>query len=123
MPTQIIKREDIAKVLKEWADGLLSAQEVLTWADPLYSSDEVDCDDWEDEDSVANEVLAAMDMLDMNLVIPEDVPIYLEFLKTPKGQFKIGQAKFEKQLSQIDLDARRAKLKDVFPYSAFLKDR
>jgi predicted nuclease of restriction endonuclease-like RecB superfamily len=31
---------------------------------------------------------------DMNLVIPNDIPIYLEFLKTRAGQFTKGYAKW-----------------------------
>ena len=94
---------------------------VLSWADALYPSDDVDYEDWEGDDSVTNEILAALDMLDMNLALPEDAPIYLECLSTPVGQFASGHATFQRRLDHIDYDSRRASLRHVFPYSPFLQ--
>jgi hypothetical protein len=121
MPTRIIKREELAQVLNDWQSGRMSSAEVLSWADALYPSDDVDYEDWEEDNSVTNEILAALDMLDMNLALPEDVPIYLEFLSSPVGQFKTGHAKFQRQLDEIDYVSRRERLRHVFPYSSFLE--
>jgi hypothetical protein len=66
--------------LRDWAGGHTSTEEIQSWACDAYMHDEVDFADWEKEDdSVTKEVVAALDMLDMNLVLPEDEPIYLEF--------------------------------------------
>jgi hypothetical protein len=121
MPSRIIKRDELARVLTDWQSGRMSSAEVLSWADALYPSDDVDYEDWEGDDSVTNEILAALDMLDMNLALPEDAPIYLEFLSTPLGRFGSGHAEFQRRLAEIDYDSRRASLRHVFPYSPFLQ--
>lgn len=121
MPSRIIKRDELARILTEWQTGRMSSADVLSWADALYPSDNVDYEDWEGDKSVTNEVLAALDMLDMNLALPEDAPIYLAFLSTPVGQFQRGHAEFQRRLSEIDYDSRKASLRDVFPYSPFLQ--
>ena len=119
MPKRILKREDLARVLTDWQSGRMSSAEVLSWADALYPSSDVDYEDWEGDDSVTNEILAALDMLDMNLALPEDAPIYMEFLSTPIGQLASGHAMFQHRLDQIDYDSRRKSLRHVFPYSPF----
>ena len=121
MHSRIIKRDELARVLTDWQSGRMSSAEVLSWADALYPSDDVDDEDWEGDDSVTNEILAALDMLDMNLALPEDAPIYLDFLSTPFGQFARGHAEFQRRLDEIDYDSRRASLRHVFPYSPFLQ--
>jgi len=99
----------------------MSSEEVLKWADAVYPSGDADYEDWEGENSVTNEVLGALDMLDANLALPEDAPIYLEFLATPPGQFDAGYAKFQQQIGAIDYNRRRADLKDQPLYAPFLR--
>ena len=103
-------RADIAAVLQQWQQGLLTAKQVHDWAEDTYM--QVELDDWEgDEDySVANEVLGALDMLNLNLMVPEDIPIYLDFLRTPLGQFAMGSATFQDAIGQIDYIARKKML-------------
>ena len=119
MPAQILKRADVARVLTEWSTGRMTSIEVLSWADSRYPSDDVDYEDWEGDDSVTNEVLGALDMLDMNLALPEDAPIYLQFLSTPVGQYSSGSAEFQRRLAAIDYESRRAQLRDTMPYAPF----
>ena len=64
-----ITRAEIALVLERWTTGQLDAREVHAWAEARFAVDA-----YEPEDEVANEVLACLDMLDMNLVIAQDVP-------------------------------------------------
>jgi hypothetical protein len=123
MPIQIVTREDIARVLTEWSNGRMTSIEVLSWADSLYPSDDVDYEDWEGEDSVTKEVLAALDMLDMNLALPEDAPIYLQFLSTPAAEFASGYREFRRKLDAIDYDRRRVQLRDIVPYASFLQNQ
>jgi hypothetical protein len=123
MPAQILKRADVARVLTEWSAGRMTSIEVLSWADSRYPSDDVDYEDWEGDDSVTNEVLGALDMLDMNLALPEDAPIYLQFLSTPAGEFASGYAEFRRRLDAIDYDCRRAQLRDTMPYAPFLRSQ
>lgn len=121
MSPRLVTRAEVARKLSDWADGHISAEDILNWADALYPCDDVEYEDWErDEDSVTNEVLAALSMLDMDLVLPEDIPIYLAFLSTPAGQFESGYAKFRQKLGEIDYASRRKHLRDVPPYSRFV---
>jgi len=123
MPTRILKREEVAQKLRDWHRGRISSQELLRWADAIYPSDDVDYDDWEDDNSVTSEVMAALDMLDMNLSLPEDAPVFLEFLSTPAGQFQVGYTKYRQALDQIDYPSRRASLRDVPFYAPFLQNQ
>lgn len=101
----------------------MTSIEVLSWADSRYPSDDVDYEDWEGDDSVTNEVLGALDMLDMNLALPEDAPIYLQFLSTPAGKFASGHAEFRRRLDAIDHNYRREQLRDTMPYAPFLRSQ
>ncbi len=124
MPTRILKRDEVAQRLEDWQAGRISSEELLRWASALYvSSDDVDYEDWEGDDSVTNEVLAALDMLAMNLALPEDAPIYLDFLSTPAGQFQAGYARYKRALDQIDLTSRRTNLRNVPLYAPFLQNQ
>src|SRR5438477_6141447 len=117
MPTRILKRDEVAQVLRDWHAGRTSTEDILRWADALYPSDNVDYEDWEGDDSVTNEVLAALDMLDMNLALREDAPIYLDFLSTPAGQFQAGYARYKQALDRIDYTSRRTSLRNVALYA------
>ena len=123
MSTRILKRDEVAQKLRDWQAGKISSEELLHWADALYPSDDVDYEDWEGDDSVTNEVVAALDMLDMNLGLPEDAPIYLDFLATPVGEFRSGYDKYKQALDRIDYDSRRASLRNLPLYAPFLQNR
>jgi hypothetical protein len=107
MPT----RAEIAEVLRRWQAGELAARAVFDWAQERYWPGAADFDDREaDDSSAANEVLATLDQLPMNLVLAEDVPVYLEFLATPCGEFARGYKQFRAALDRIDYAARRQAL-------------
>ncbi|MSU61916.1 MAG: hypothetical protein EXS31_05905 [Pedosphaera sp.] len=105
MTTRIIKREDLAQVVNDWGSGRMSSTEVLNWANALYPSDEVDYDDWEEDNSVTNEILAALDMLDMNLALPEDVAVYLEFLSHPSASSRAATPSSSADLMRLIMTA------------------
>ena len=123
MPSRIITRQEIAKELINWHTGKLSSAQIQIWAESLYLNDDVDYEDCEGEqdNSVSNEILSALDMLDMNLALPEDAPIYLEFLQTPVGCFQIGFKRWQEMLQQINYASRRVQLISNPLYSPFLK--
>jgi hypothetical protein len=120
-----VTRGEIAEVLRRWQQGSMSGEEVHAWANSLYFPGEVNLDDWEtdgeEENSVANEVLAQLDNLGMNLVIRDDVPIYLEFLRTPRGSFAEGYRKFREAIDSIDYKARLKSLREIPLYAPFCK--
>ncbi|HEV3145796.1 MAG TPA: hypothetical protein VGZ47_18045 [Gemmataceae bacterium] len=119
---RLISRNEIAEVLRKWQLGLLTAEHVHNWAGARYLHDDVDYDDEEnDEHSVANEVMAHLDLLDMNLMVAEDIPIYLEFLETPAGQFEQGCKKFNEALDRIEIEARRQQLTHIPLYAPYCK--
>jgi hypothetical protein len=66
-------------------------------------------------------VLAAIDMLDINLTTKEDAEIYIEFLETPLGAYPNGHSRMKEKIRLIDFDGRKRSLRAVAPYSSFLK--
>jgi len=116
-----VKRSDIIQVLESWKNSEATAKEVLDWANGLYFIGETEFDDWQDDNSAANEVLCELDSLDMNLVLPEDIPIHIEFLKTPVGKFEEGFQTWQKKIDRIDFKKRCIKLIDHKIYGPFCK--
>lgn len=118
-----ITRKDVMQILQSWNQGEISAEAVQNWAGERYATDKYDCADWESEDgfSVTSEVLAHLDMLDMNLLVQDDIPAYLEFLSAPVGDFDNGFATLKKYLESVDLEKRKRQLKEIFPYAPFCK--
>jgi hypothetical protein len=123
MRSQLITRADLAMILMVWLDGYLSADQVHEWAEERAASSRFDVDDWEgpESNSVANEVLMALDMLDMDLMTPDDIPFYLEFLDTPAGHFDTGYHRWRDALHHIDHSARREALRADPLYSPFCR--
>ena len=70
-------REQVRNKLRDWRDGNISTQEIYEWAGSLYPNTECEYEDWEvkESNSVTNEVLAALDMVNKNLNIPGDAEI------------------------------------------------
>lgn len=119
-----VSRQDVAKVLTAWQREELTTQQVWDWAARRFPDDEdVGCayDDKEGDDSVLREVLRELDCLDMQLVVPEDVPIYLEFLDTPSGEFARGYARWRAALDRIDSAERQRQCRQDPLYRPFCK--
>jgi hypothetical protein len=106
-----VTREDVIGILEAWQKGEMSAREVWDWAH-LNSLEESEYTDYENDDSVSNEIICYLDNLDIKLGLAEDVPIHLEFLSTPLGRFKEGYNKWNEALRSIDHAARVEKLRD-----------
>ena len=117
----MIKRSDIIKVLKSWRDDEITEKEVWDWANERYFPGETEFDDWESDNSAANEVLCELDSLDMNLVLKEDIPLHIEFLETAVGEFEAGYQKWRSRIESIDIKQRCKKLKGHEIYGPFCK--
>ena len=120
---EIVTREETREKLREWQSGDISTDAIQTWASERWMSDHHTYEDWEydGEVSASNDVLAAIDMLDINLTTKEDAKIYIEFLDTPLGEYPKGHSRMKEKIRLIDFDARKQSLRDIAPYSSFLK--
>jgi hypothetical protein len=123
MHSQLLTRADLTAILTRWLNGDLTADQVHQWAEERAASSRFEVDDWEEAESksVANEVLMALDMLDMNLMLPEDIAFYLEFLSTPEGHFDTGYRKWQDALQRIDYSSRKEALQAIPLYAPFCK--
>lgn len=122
---KIITRENLKETLRRWQTGELTARDVNNWADSIYPNDDVDYEDWDKEEkhSVTNEVLAALDCMDMNLMTAKDIPAYLLFLDTPKNEFEKGYSELQKYLRGININERQKQLVDDDFYAPFYKKK
>lgn len=67
---QVVTRKDLETILCNWEQGVLSSRQVYDWANDRFCTS-----DWETDCDVSNEVLALLDTLNINLVVPADIPI------------------------------------------------
>jgi hypothetical protein len=119
---EIITREQLRSLLIQWRNSALSEKQLHEWAENKYQNHEVDYSDWENDDnSVTNEVLATLDMMDMNLMTKEDIKYYLDFLDTPLGQFAAGLKKLEDNLKAINFTQRKKSLANNQFYEKFCR--
>lgn len=119
--TEIITRKQLKNLLTKWRNGELTEEQLHDWAENRYLNDEVDYSDWENDKSVTNEVLGALDMMDMNLMTKEDIESYMKFLDTPPGQIIQGLRKLEDDLKMINYPERKKTLAKIPFYKDFCK--
>jgi hypothetical protein len=113
-------REKITEKLFDWQSGSITEVDLKDWAASLYMRMEAtDFDD--DGNSVSNEVLSMLESLDLNLILKEDIPAFLSFLKTPVDQFSNGYAILDAYFNAIDYDARKLALRSNAFYSIYCK--
>jgi hypothetical protein len=120
---KVISRKDLREKLLQWQGGRMTAPELNDWAVENYLNDDVEYEDWDEaeENSVTNEVLGALDMMDIDLMTPEDIPAYLDFLETPPASFEEGYKKLQQYLEKIDIKKRAAALVTDPFYERFCK--
>lgn len=116
-----IEREDLLRKLADWEIGKTSTIEIHQWAVSIHPAI---CTDWElssgEENSVTNETLDQLDMLDINLISVADVPALVKFLNTPEGEFETGYRDLEYYLgSRSKGQLNRLKLEE--PYARVFK--
>jgi hypothetical protein len=64
-----VSRNDVRTMLQGWLQGDITRQAVHDWATDRFA-----VSDYESEDDVLNEVLQVLDMLDIDLLNPSDIP-------------------------------------------------
>jgi len=108
---EIVSAADIDAKLTEWQSGAATAAEVHEWAVARYATHK-----WEPESDSVNEVLAELDMLDVNLTTIADVPALKSALRSESAA-DILAAHFQ----AIDFAARKLQLAADPLYERFCK--
>lgn len=119
MSDSYITRGEIIRMLQAWQAGEMATQQLWDWASHRFQSGAADYDDWDDADSVAREVLAALDSLDLHLMLAEDVPLHLAFLQTPIGAFSEACRDWRAALAGLDYALRKRQLRDDPIYALY----
>lgn len=102
-----VTRAEMRQVLERWRSGQLHAGEVNAWAGARFPADVPP--GWEYEDEVVGEVLAHLDLMDMNLTTSDDVPAFLEALSVRHDDLAGARALIAAHRSGIDFRARQAR--------------
>jgi hypothetical protein len=103
--SETLSSTDVASILSQWKAGLLTNAQVHDWATARYAVDA-----WEPEDGAVNEVLARLDMMDMNLVTVEDAGVLLAALG--KGTAEGAAQAMDAYQDTLDFAARKLRLAD-----------
>ncbi len=114
-----INREPLRELLKRWASGELDARQIHEHAEQLWDSLEQHQFPREDRRSIAAEVLSQLDILNHQLITPEDIPAMMQFLDTPRGSELDGWKRWQRHWAELDMDERIESLKDNHYYSAY----
>jgi len=110
--TTTITRADLREVLGRWQRQELSHTLVHEWATARYAVPGFTCDD-----EVTNEILAALDMLDMNLTTEAEVPYLLDALDSTDAD----RASSILTSMPLDREALRLRYSDDPVYGPFLR--
>jgi hypothetical protein len=114
-----VTRGELIRMLQGWQAGELMTQQLWDWASHRFQAGQVDYDDWDGDDSVAREVLTMLDSLDLHLILADDVPLHLTFLKTPIGAFDESRDAWQKALANLDYAARKLALRNDPIYALY----
>ncbi len=112
----VITRDELRALLEEWHSGKRKSGEVHDWAEARYAVDA-----WECEDDVTNEVLAALDVLDMNLLTRDDVPVLQAMLQLLPGQAARAAELLNAHFREVNLDDRKKSLGSEATYAPFCR--
>lgn len=118
----IITRDDIINILKKWQNKEIDEIFVKNWASKILENKQVEITDWDkDDNSVTNEVLNYLEMLDVNLIISDDITYILDFLNSAKDDFEKSVTIMNNYFNNIEYDDRKKLLLKNDFYSKFCK--
>jgi hypothetical protein len=111
-------REYLISLLEAWRNDLITAKQLYECIETLYDESKICLDEEnEEEESVCREVIGNLNMMDMDYTWKDDIDAYIEFLKTPIGQFKEGAKKFYDYTDSVDIKERMKELRGIEPYN------
>lgn len=99
---------EVEAMLDRWAAGQITAPEVKAWVDRVAGAD-----------PIVRELLAELDLLEVYLLTPEDVPALLAFLGS--ADVTAGLDEWTRYRDAIDLDERSRRLKRDKFYKPFCR--
>ena len=107
-----VSREEVVALLRRWQSGDATAADVKSFAEAAAGRDAP-------RDEVLHEVLAELDILEVHLLTPDDVPALVTFLS--RAHFAAGLAEWTRHRNAIDLDLRSKRLKKLDFYRPFCR--
>lgn len=108
---EIVTSSDIEEKLRHWQSGKISAAELHDWAEDRYSNHR-----WETESDAVNEVLAQLDMMNMNLITTEDISVLSRALTSTHYLMVLNE-----HFKSIDMSNRKIQLANDPLYAPFCK--
>jgi len=109
----IVTRDGLREKLLRWQNGRLSHQQMYDWAN------EVTAENGETGDEVVDEIVSHLDVLDVNLTTPDDVPTFIAMLDAETDEEAL--AILEAYGQAFDLEQRIARWKDDPFYAPFCR--
>lgn len=106
----IIDRDTLRQLVKEWSGGNIDERDVHERAEELYEEYECPNADMSHPDSIPIEVLSQLEILNLQLITPDDVPAILQFLDTASGLEVEGWRAWCLYWEQINYDKRKMEL-------------
>ena len=100
----------LKSLLLRWQSEAITAHEVHSEAEALMA----ECD-WkelpkDDPESPLYEVLCQLDILNQQLILSEDVPVFLTFLGSKESDLEERWSEWEGYWRQVDFERRRREL-------------
>ncbi|AFM14141.1 hypothetical protein [Turneriella parva] len=112
-------RNQIIQVLTEWTEAKLTENDVWRWASARCLPGEDSYEGWLAGDRISHEVMLHLNSLDMYLVVRDDIPIYLQFLKRDDSDFESAYRDWQESLREANTQERRRQLKKNPIYAPF----
>ncbi|HJD65961.1 MAG TPA: hypothetical protein LFV91_02620 [Rickettsia endosymbiont of Bembidion nr. Transversale] len=122
----IVTREYLISLLRAWQQDKITTAQFYKTIEILHSSD-TEFLDWENNgelvtsehipsESVTSEVIAHLEMLDLDFIIQEDIEPIIEFLNTPIGKIEEGMRKWQQYKPKTSHEERIKKFNGRYPY-------
>jgi hypothetical protein len=103
---------ELRDVLLKWQRGELRHVEIYEWTTERFGLEQM-----ESGDPIVNEILGLLDIMDVNLTTPDDIPTFLRMLDEHSEVDALRILQFHGE--HLDLDERMAKWKSDPFYGQF----